>query len=88
MRIAQSRFAEAQMDAARALPILSTALPEGHFASEVARCRIGIALIGQGKVDEARPYLRAANRALAASTTPVLPRYLEPCKKAELALSR
>ncbi len=88
MRIAQSRFAEAQVDAARALSVLSEALPDGHFATEVARCRIGIALIGQGKADEARPYVRAANRALAASTTPVLPRYLEPCKKAELALSR
>lgn len=88
MRIAQSRFVEAQTEAARAFSLLSSALPEGHFAAEVARCRIGIALIGQGKASEARQYLQDANRALAASKTPVLPRYLEPCKKAELALSR
>ncbi len=88
MRIAQSRFAEALRDAARALSILSAALPEGHFATEVARCRIGIALIGLGKRDEARPYVHTAYRTLAASRTPVLPRYLKPCKKADLTLSR
>ncbi len=88
MRIAQLRFVDAQTEAARAFFLLSSALPEGHFATEVARCRIGIALIGLGKGDEARSYLQAANRALAASKTPVLPRHLEPCKKAELALSR
>ncbi len=49
MRIAQGRFSEAQVDASRAYSLLSKALPAGHFAPEVARCRIGIALIGQGK---------------------------------------
>jgi tetratricopeptide (TPR) repeat protein len=88
MRIAQSRFADAGVEAARALRILSATLPEGHFAIEVARCRIGIALIGQGKADQARPYVQAAYKSLIASKTPVLPRYLEPCRKAELALSR
>ncbi|MGB5778958.1 MAG: tetratricopeptide repeat protein [Allopontixanthobacter sediminis] len=86
MRIAQSRFAEAQADAVRALSILTAALPQGHFATEVARCRVGIALIGQGRPALARPFVQTASRTLAASTTPVLPRYIEPCRRAALGL--
>jgi len=82
LRIAQGRFVSAQSEASRAFSLLSKALPAGHFATEVARCRIGIALAGQGKVREARPLLKAAYRGLTGSKMPVPDRYLVPCKDA------
>ena len=82
MRIAQGRFAEAQVDARRAFSLLSRVLPVGHFATEVARCRIGISLIGQGKKTEAKPFIQTAYRGLKASKMPLPERYLLPCKQA------
>ena len=82
MRIAQGRFQDAQDDAGRAYSLLSTTLPAGHFAIEVARCRIGIALIGQGKKSEAKPFVAMAYRGLRASKMPFPDRYLIPCQKA------
>ncbi len=82
MRIAQGRFAEARVDARRAFSLLSRVLPVGHFATEVARCRIGISLIGQGKKTEAKPFIQTAYRGLKASKMPLPERYLLPCKQA------
>ena len=82
MRIAQGRFQDAQDDAGRAYSLLSTTLPAGHFAIEVARCRIGIALIGQGKKSEAKPFVVMAYRGLRASKMAFPDRYLIPCQKA------
>lgn len=84
LRIAQSRFEEAEVEATRAYALLSAALPDSHFITEVARCRIGIALIGQGKADKARPYVHTAFLRLKASKTPVPARYSEPCRKADM----
>ena len=87
MRIAQGRFPEAQADAGRAFSLLSKALPSGHFAVEVARCRVGIALLGQGKNGEAKPFVETAYRGLKASKMPLPDRYLLPCKKAAMKFS-
>ena len=43
-----------------ALPILRAALPAGHYATAVAECRLGAALVLQGRVGEAAPLVRAA----------------------------
>ena len=87
MRIAQGRFSEAQVDAGRAFSLLSKALPAGHFAVEVARCRMGIALQGQGKNEEAKPLVEAAYRGLKTSNMPISDRYLLPCKAAAAKFS-
>lgn len=87
MRIAQRRFPEAQVDAVRAFSLLSKALPAGHFAVEVARCRIGIALQGQGKNAEAKPLVETAYHALKLSNGPIRDRYLLPCKAAAAKFS-
>ncbi len=87
MRIAQGRFAEAQVDAQRAFDLLSRALPDGHFAIEVARCRIGISLMGQGKKREAKPFIQTAYRGLKASKIPLPDRYLHSCKAAAAKFS-
>lgn len=87
MRIAQGRFAEAQVDARRAFDLLSRVLPAGHFAIEVARCRIGISIMGQGKNREAKPFIQSAYRGLKASKIALPDRYLLPCKAAAAKLS-
>jgi tetratricopeptide (TPR) repeat protein len=88
MRIAQGRYAEGQVDARRAFSLLSKALPAGHFATEVARCRIGIALSGQGKIGEAKPFVLTAYRGLKASKMPLPERYLLPCEQAATKFSK
>jgi len=49
---------------AEALGLLRAALPPGHFATSVAECRVGEALAGQGRPDEARPFLERGSEAL------------------------
>ncbi|WP_339688858.1 serine/threonine-protein kinase [uncultured Parasphingorhabdus sp.] len=87
MRIAQGRFVEAQVDAQRAFDLLSRVLPAGHFATEVARCRIGISIMGQGKKREAKPFIQSAYSGLKASKIPLPDRYLLPCKAAAAKFS-
>ena len=87
MRIAQGRYPEAQVDARRAYDLLSRVLPAGHFATEVARCRIGMSLLGQGKNKEAQPFIEVAYRGLKASKMPLPDRYLLPCKAAAAKFS-
>jgi hypothetical protein len=82
MRLAQARWREAAADARSALTHLSATLPEGHFATETARCRLGMALLGQGQRGEGERLVRAALDALRAAPGRVPPEYLAPCAKA------
>jgi serine/threonine-protein kinase len=61
--------------------ILEAALPEGHYATAVARCRLGRALIGIGREREGRELLTVAADAMAeAPSTP--PEYEAECLRA------
>jgi hypothetical protein len=75
------RYSEAEKNARQAFDALSLSLPPGHFATEVARCRIGMALLGLGDRVGARAYLDAALVAL--QIQPAAPSiYVVPCKAA------
>lgn len=82
MRLAQHRWGDAERDARVALAALESALPQGHYATETARCRVGMALQGQGRNDAARAYIQPALAALDAAGSEVPARYAEPCRKA------
>ncbi len=79
------RFDDAQASAQTAFEILSRSLPPGHYAIEIARCRIGIALSGQGRTEAARPQIESALEALAKADG-VPARHHEACKSAASAL--
>jgi tetratricopeptide (TPR) repeat protein len=64
--LAQANWRTAERDARTALAALETALPPGHYVTEVARCRVGRALLGRGAVEAARSPLRTAGQRLAA----------------------
>jgi tetratricopeptide (TPR) repeat protein len=59
--------AGAERSAREAEAILRDGLPAGHFATAVARCRIGAALARQARAAEARPLIEAALADLRAS---------------------
>ena len=86
MRLAQSRWQDAASDASSALAHLSATLPEGHFAIETARCRLGMALIGQGRRGEGGPLVRDALATMRAAQSPVPSEYLAPCAEAAARL--
>ena len=73
--MAQGDWRTAERDARTALAVLETALPAGHYATEVARCRIGRALLGRGAVEAATSPLRTAGQRLVerAAETPYRP---------------
>ncbi len=82
--LALRRYPEARETAQAAFEILSVALPQGHFATEVARCRVGLALSEQGQRAAGSAHIRTALAALSANkSTPV--RHLEGCRKAAQA---
>jgi tetratricopeptide (TPR) repeat protein len=82
MRIEQRRWAEAESEARIALAGLSKSLPAGHFATETARCRVGIALLGQGKSKAAGAFVKPALAALEAAGKDVPARFVTPCREA------
>jgi serine/threonine-protein kinase len=74
--------ARAAETAARALVILERNLPAGHFAQGVARCRIGAALLAQGRTAEGEQHVRDALEVLLADErTPV--DYLQECQRVQ-----
>ncbi|MEZ5938681.1 MAG: serine/threonine-protein kinase [Hyphomonadaceae bacterium] len=79
------RYKAAELDARRAFAVLSEQLPDGHFATAVARCRIGLARLGQGDRAGARAELTPALTALALH--PETPeRYVRRCRDGANAL--
>lgn len=71
------RFAAAEGSARRALRVLEATLPSDHHATAVARCRVGLALLGQGRQAEASPLLDAAAPVI--RTNPLAAPYVEEC---------
>ena len=79
------RYDEARDQAQEAFDLLSRTLPEGHYATEIARCRIGLAEFGLGQNGQARRYLKDALEAL--KTQPSAPAdYVASCRSAGRAL--
>lgn len=70
--LAQADWVVAEREARTALAALEAGLPPAHFAIEVARCRVGRALLGRGRSSDAAPYLRLAGERLVKreATTP------------------
>jgi tetratricopeptide (TPR) repeat protein len=66
--------------AAEALAILEPALPADHFAVGVARCRLGAALLGSGRIGEARAEIDSGVRILREDAR-TRPAYLEECEE-------
>jgi hypothetical protein len=55
LHLRAGRHRDAEGAAREALDTLTVALPEGHFITAVARCRLGRALVGLGRAAAARP---------------------------------
>ncbi|OYW84520.1 MAG: hypothetical protein B7Z22_10500 [Hyphomonas sp. 32-62-5] len=64
------RYAEAKEAADAAFETLTATLPPGHFAIEIARCRMGIARAGQGEDEAAAQLIREAISGLSALESP------------------
>tara|TARA_R110000787_G_scaffold271586_1_gene378839 strand:- start:9142 stop:11634 length:2493 start_codon:yes stop_codon:yes gene_type:complete len=82
------RYNEAEKNARRAFDALTLSLPPGHFATELARCRMGMARLGLGDRKAASTYIDQALLALKTqASTPSI--HVEPCKVAgrELGLA-
>jgi tetratricopeptide (TPR) repeat protein len=68
-------------DAAReSLEILEAALPDTHYITAVARCRVGRALVDLGRPDEAAPFFAQAAGPLIATRS--VPEYRQECLRA------
>ncbi|HKK08090.1 MAG TPA: serine/threonine-protein kinase [Gemmatimonadota bacterium] len=82
IRLRRSDFRGAERSAREASAILHRALPGGHWIPAIADCRLGRALAGEGRVDEARPLLTAAVDHLADQTGTPRHTYLATCRAA------
>jgi tetratricopeptide (TPR) repeat protein len=80
----QRRYAAAERAAREAIGVLEAALPAGHYATEVARCRVARALVGLGRPAEAEPLFQQAAAPLVA--TPSVPEYRTECLEAAIQL--
>ncbi|MCA0910597.1 serine/threonine-protein kinase [Qipengyuania gaetbuli] len=80
--LALGRYEEAESDARAALAHLAKVMPPGHFAIETARCRVGMALAGQGRRAEAAGHIGPALKALEAGGASVPARLVDPCRDA------
>lgn len=75
------RFTEAERNAQYALETLSKSLPQGHYAIELARCRIGISRLGLNDRKGARAFLEPALASLATQMAAPAD-YVAPCEMA------
>jgi len=85
LELRQANFRAAETAARRALGTLEATLPAGHYATAVARCRVGRALVGQGDSARGREILRRAVRSLPLETP--VPAYRAECVAALEALA-
>lgn len=81
-----NRFSEAESNARSAFDTLSLSLPTGHFATAVARCRIGMARLGLGDPNGARAYLDMALLELETQPSPPST-YVAKCRAAASKLN-
>jgi len=65
------RYDDAERNARNAFEALSQSLPQGHFATEVARCRIGMSRLGLG--DRKGAHIHLATALMAFETQPAIP---------------
>jgi len=73
----QDRPEAAEASAREALEVLAVALPEGHYITAVAKCRLAMALAGQGRADEAVPLFERSAASLI--ETEQVPEYRREC---------
>jgi eukaryotic-like serine/threonine-protein kinase len=82
--LAAGDYEQATATSSQALAILEPALPDGHFAVGVARCRLGAALLGQERFPDAKRELGLGLEILRRDErTP--PDYLTECERAHAA---
>jgi eukaryotic-like serine/threonine-protein kinase len=74
-------YSEAENSAREAYDTLTLTLPKGHYATEIARCRIGLAKLGLGDAAAARPLLTDGLAALADQPA-APPAYVTQCEVA------
>jgi hypothetical protein len=86
IRLATGDYAGAEDVAKRATEILRAALPAGHYATAVAECRQGRALVGLGRVAEGRRLLEAAVEVLRTVEAARVAGYRTECLEALAAL--
>jgi len=82
IRLRRSDYPGAESSAREAARILREALPDGHWITAVAECRLGRALAGQGRLEEARPLLEGAAEDLADREGTPQEKYLGACRAA------
>ncbi len=82
IRLHRRDFHGAEKSAREASRILHGALPEGHWITAVADCRLGRALAGQGRVAEARPLIETAAATLADRAGTPQESYMRACRAA------
>jgi len=75
------QYSKAENSAREAYDTLTLTLPKGHYATEIARCRIGLAKLGLGDAAAARPLLTDALAALADQPA-APPAYVTQCEVA------
>jgi ATP/maltotriose-dependent transcriptional regulator MalT len=68
--------------AGEAFRILGATLPEGHYATAVAQCRLGRARVGLGERAEGRRLIQEASRALDGVDLAAAAGYKEECRTA------
>ncbi len=86
IRLIRGDYVGAEAVSREALELLGAALPPGHFATAVAECRLGRALAGQGRPDDARPFLESAVQTLVAGDRGGVEEYKMDCQAALEAL--
>jgi serine/threonine-protein kinase len=84
IHLTRHRFDLAEAAARRALTTLEGALPDDHFVTAVARCRVARALVGRGRLDEAAPLFDRASAPLVATQS--VPAYRTECLEAAISL--
>jgi eukaryotic-like serine/threonine-protein kinase len=83
IHLRQQSLGAAETAARRALAMLERTLGAGHFATEVARCRLAQALAGRGREGDAAPLFDQAAAAL--MSTGSVPQYRRECVEAAAA---
>jgi eukaryotic-like serine/threonine-protein kinase len=77
IELSQQHYPAAEAAARTALRVLQQALPQGHFVTAVAECRVARALVGRGRAAAAAPLFDASATALV--STESVPEYRKEC---------
>ncbi|MEJ2086014.1 MAG: tetratricopeptide repeat protein [Acidobacteriota bacterium] len=80
IHLEQDRPLAAEATAREAYEVFSSTLPDGHFITAIAACRLGRSLIGLGEAEEARRYFDLSTGPLLETTR--YPDYRRECLEA------